>query len=154
MTPTEVQAAQQVLADKAFEAALFKTASQAFMGAVVGAAVGCVLACLEHGLEYQRREITRDEMYRRIGLKVAQSAGVGATVSGLMTIVALTFPAIIPLETPLVMPLAVLGFCLVGGKVVHLGKGWYELFRGRCNRQFPEVFPVAALPTPEAVAFE
>ena len=154
MTPTEVEAAQQALTDQAFKAALFETASQAFRGAVVGAAVGCVLACLEHGLEYQRREISRDQMYQRVGLAVAKSAIVGAAVSGLMTIVALTFPAIIPLATFLMLPLAVLGFCVVGGKVVLLGKGWYELLQDRCARQFPEVFPIAALPAAEALASE
>ena len=146
MTPTEVQAAQQVLADQAFRAAVSETASQMFKGAVVGAAVGCVLACLEHGLEYQRREISREEMYRRIGLTVARSAIVGGAVSGLMTIVALTFPAIIPLAATLMLPLAVLGLCVIGGKVVRLGTGWYELLQDRCVRQFPEVFPAAALP--------
>ena len=149
MTSVEVQAAQQVLADQAFRAALVETASRAFAGAVAGAAAGCVLACLEHGLEYQRSEITRDEMYRRIGRAVASSAGVGAAVSGLMVILALAFPALIPLAARLMMPLAVLGLCSVGGKVVRLGKGWYELLDGVCARQFPGVFPVTALPAPE-----
>ena len=129
MTEIEVQAAQQVLSEQAFQAALVETASRAFTGAVAGAAVGCVLACLEHGLEYQRGNITPDEMFQRIGRAVAKSAGVGAAVSGVMAIVALAFPALIPLAAPLMIPLAVLGFCAVGGKVVRLGKGWHELCR-------------------------
>ena len=154
MTGVEVQAAQQVLSDQAFQAALVETASQAFTGAVAGAAVGCVLACLEHGLEYQRGNITRDEMFKRMGWAVAKSAGVGAAVSGIMAIVALAFPALIPLAAPLMIPLAVLGFCAVGGKVVRLGKGWHELLRGVDARQLPGVVPVAILPPPEPAGSE
>ena len=152
MTATEVQAAEQVLADEAFEAALFETASQALTGAALGAAVGCVIACLEYGLEYQRGEITQGEMFRQIGTKVAMSAGVGAAVSGLMTVMALAFPAIIPVAVALMIPLALLGFCAVGGKVVCLGKGWYELSRAAYAHRSPEVYPVAALPPPEVLA--
>ena len=130
MTPAEIQAAQQVLSEQAFQAALVETASQVFRGAVTAAAVGCVLSALEHGLEYQRGEIARDEMYQRIGRAVAMSAAVGGAVAGVMAGVTLAFPALIPLAAPLMMPLAVLGFCTVGVKIVRLGKGWYELYQG------------------------
>ena len=137
MKPQEYEAAVTVLSDTAFEAALVETASQVLSGAVVGAAVGCVLSCLEHGLEYQRGEISRDEMYRRIGRAVAKSATVGASVAGVLAVVALAFPGIIPLAAPLVGPLAILGFCAVGGKVVRLGKGWYEVYRDAFGREVP-----------------
>ena len=140
MTAAEVQAAEQVLADQAFKAALYETASQAFTGAVAGAAVGCVIASLEHGLEYQRGEITQNEMFRHIGSQVAASAAVGAAVSGLMTVIALAFPALIPVAVALMIPLALLGFCALGGKVVRLGKGWYELSRTAYARRSPGVF--------------
>ena len=110
MTAAEVQAAQQVLSEQAFQAALVETASQVFTGAVAAAAVGCVLSALEHGLEYQRGEIARDEMYQRIGRAVAKSAAVGGVVAGVMAVVALAFPALIPLAAPLMLPLADLGF--------------------------------------------
>ena len=124
----EVQAAAEVLSEAAFRAAVEKVASQVFAGAVVGAAVACVLACLEEGLAYQRGKITREEMYARIGHAVAKASALGAAVSGLMAIVALAYPALIPLVAPLMLLLAVLGLCAVGGKVVCLGKGWYELY--------------------------
>ena len=154
MTGIEVQAAQQVLSEQAFQAALVETASQAFTGAVAGAAVACVLACLEHGLEYQRGDITRDEMFERMGRAVAKSASAGAAVSGVMAIVALAFPELIPLAAPLMIPLAVLGFCAVGGKVVRLGKGWHELLQGVDARQRLGVVPVAIPPTPESTGSE
>ena len=146
MTVDEVLAAQQVLADQAFRAVLVETASQAFTGAVVGAAVACVIGCLEHGLEYQRGNIDRDEMLRRIGRSVAISSGVGATVAGVMAIMALSFPALIPLAAPLMVPLAVLGFCAVGVKVARLSKEWYELFRRVEDREILGIIPVAMLP--------
>ena len=152
MTAQEIQAAKQVLEGQAFEAALFETASQAFVTAVASAAVECVLASLEYGLEYQLGNIERPEMYRRVGQSVLKAAAVGAAISGLMTIMALAFPALIPLATTLMIPLAVLGFWGVGGRIVRVGKGWYELLKIVCTDQFPEVFPATALPQPEVFA--
>lgn len=137
MHPHEYEAAVQVLSETAFEAALAETASQVLSGAGVGAAVSCVLSCLEYGLEYQRGEITREEMYQRIGRSVAKSAAIGAAVAGIMAIVALAFPAVIPLAAPLVGPLAILGLCAVGGKVIRLGKGWFEVYQGAFGREVP-----------------
>ena len=97
MSPAELHAAHQVLSDTAFRAVLDATARKACVAGVAGAAAGCVFACLEHGLEYQRGNISRDELYRRIGRATAQSAAAGAGVSGLMTVMALTFPALIPI---------------------------------------------------------
>ena len=149
MTGAEIEAAAKVLSETAFKAALKKVASQVFTGAIVGAVISCVVSCLEFGLEYQRGEITRDEMYQRLGRAVATSAGVGAAVSGVMAVVALAFPALIPLAARLMVPLAVLGFCAVGGKVVRLGKGWYELYQDVSGDQLSDAFPVTNLPMPE-----
>ena len=137
MRPQEYDAAVQVLSDTAFEAALVETASQVLSGAGVGAAVSCVLSCLEYGLEYQRGEISRAEMYQRIGRAMAKSASIGAAVAGVLAVAALAFPAVIPLAAPLVGPLAILGFCAVGGKVVRLGKGWYEVYQDTFGREVP-----------------
>ena len=145
-TAAELQAAQEVLSQTAFKAVLEEAASQVFAGAMVGAAISCVVTCLELGLEYQRGQITKDEMYCQLGLEVTKSAGVGAAVSGLMAIVALAFPALIPLAAPVMAPLAVLGFCAVGGKVVRLSKGWYELYRDVTARWLPGANPVPELP--------
>ena len=73
---------------------------------------------------------------------------VGAAVSGLTATVALTFPALIPVVAPLMLPLAVLGLCAVGGKVVCLGKGWYELYQEVSGRRLTDALPVATLPAP------
>ena len=151
MTADEVLAAQQVLADQVFRSVLVETASQVFTGAVVGAAVACVVGCLEYGLEYQRGDIDRDEMLRRIGRSVAVSAGVGATVSGVMAVVALSFPALIPVAAPIMVPIAVMGFCAVGVKVVGLSREWYELLRRVETRELQGIIPAAVLPGPDAM---
>ena len=148
MTAAEVQAAAEVLSQTAFRAAVQQVASKAFAGAVAGAVVACVLACLEEGLAYQRGEITRNEMYARIGRVVAKATAAGAAVSGLMATAALAFPALIPVVAPLMLPLAVLGLCAVGGKVVCLGKGWYELYQEVSGRRLTDALPVTALPAP------
>lgn len=149
MTRNEIRVAQQVLQGKAFSAALSAAASRMFTGAVVAAAAGCVRAVLEHGLERQRGRIDRDEMFRRIARETGKSAGSGAAVSGLMVAVALAFPPLIPLAAHLMLPLAVMGFCATGHKVVRIGVGWYEVLREPCARQAPSTFqPVLALPPP------
>lgn len=127
MTAAEIEAASKVLTDTAFDAALEEVALKMLGAALVGGAIACVISVLEFGLEYQRGDITREEMYRRIGNEVAKSAAVSSAVSGVIAAVALAFPALIPLAAPLMMPLAALAICIVGGKVVRLGKGWYEL---------------------------
>ena len=149
MTAKEIQAAHLALRGEAFLAALSATASRMFAGAGAGAAAGCVFAALEHGLEWQRGNIDRDELLRRIAKATGKSAGYGAAVSGLMVAVALAFPPIIPLAVHLAIPLAVMGFCTVGHKAVRLGVGWYEVLREPCARQAPSAFkPVLALPPP------
>ena len=149
MTPEEIRAAQQVLQGKAFSAALSTTASRMFTGTVVAAAYGCVLATLEHGLQWQKGRIDREEMIRRIALATGQAAVSGAAVSGLMVAVALAFPPLIPLAAHLMLPLAVMGFCATGHKVVRIGVGWYEVLREPCALQAPSTFqPVWALPPP------
>ena len=148
MTAAEVQAAAEVLSQTAFRAVVQQVASKAFAGALAGAAVACVIACLEEGLAYQRGEITRNEMYARIGRAVAKAGAAGAAVSGLMATVALLCPAVIPVAAHLLLPLAVLGLCAVGGKVVCLGKGWYELYREVSGRRLTDALPVTALPAP------
>ncbi len=145
MTVGEVRAAQEVLVDQAFRASLVETASRVVSGALIGATVSCVVGCLEHGLEYQHGDIDRDEMLRRIGRSVAISAGVGATVSGVMSIVALSFPSLIPLAAPLMVPLAVIGFCAMGVKVVQLSKEWYELLRRVEDQEVKPLIPIPML---------
>lgn len=149
MNRNEVRAARQVLQGKALSAALSATASRLFAGAAVAAATACVLGILEHGLEWQRGRIDRDEMLRLIARETGRSAGSGAAVSGLMVAVALAFPPLIPLAAHLALPLAVMGFCATGHKVVLSGIGWYEVLRKPCTDQAPSTFqPVLALPPP------
>ena len=71
----EIRAARRILQGKAFSAALSATASRMFAGAMVAAATACVLAILEHGLEWQRGRIDRDEMLRLIARETGRSAG-------------------------------------------------------------------------------
>ena len=149
MTPEEIRVAHEVLQGKAFSAALSATASRMFAGAVVAAAAGCVFATLEHGLECQQGRIDRDEMFRRIARETGKSAGSGAAVSGLVVAVALAFPPLITLVANLMLPLAVLGFCATGHKVVRIGVGWYEVLREPCVSRDPSTCqPVLALPPP------
>ena len=134
MTADELIAAQDVLSQTAFQAVLEEAASQILTGAMVGAAISCVVVCLELGLEYQRGEITKDVMYRRLGSGGHQICRIAAAVAGLMAVVVLAFPALIPLAAPVMAPLAVLGSApLVAGPYASAKDGT------SCTRMSPVV---------------
>lgn len=126
MTPQELKAAQAVLQSQAFHATLLESAKNAMKGGAAAAAFMAVVAILEYRLEYLKCEITEDEMYASIGKTIATAGISGVTVSGLITAMALTFPALIPVLASISVPLIVIGFSAMGIKIVTLGKEWYE----------------------------
>lgn len=128
MTSGEINAAQSVLRSHAFHATLLESAKNAMKGGVTAAAIMAVVAVLEYGLQYQKGEIAEDEMYRAIGKAIAMAGLSGAAVAGLVTAMALSFPAIMPVLTAISVPLMVIGFSVIGAKLVTLGKGWYEVY--------------------------
>ncbi len=128
MTPNELEAAQRVLKSNAFHATLLETAKCAMEGALTAAAIAAVMAVLEYGLQYQRREITEDELYRAIGKSILAAGISGAAVSGLLAALAMAFPATVPVMSFLLVPLMVIGFSVLGLRLARLGKGWYEVY--------------------------
>ena len=128
MTARELEAAQRVLNSNAFHATLLETAKCAMEGALTAAAIAAVMAVLEYGLQYQRREITEDELYRAIGKSVMAAGISGAAVSGLLAAMAMAFPATVPVMSSLLVPLMVIGFSVLGLRLARLGKGWYEVY--------------------------
>ena len=128
MIAQEIKAAQSALQTHAFHATLLESARNAMKGAVTAAVIIAVVAVLEYGLQYQKGEITEDEMYMAIGKAIVMAGISGAAVSALVTAMALTFPAIMPVLTAISVPLMVIGFSVMGAKLVTLGKGWYEVY--------------------------
>ena len=134
MTSAEIEAAQKALSSLAFRATCTKIVTSAFNGAIRGVGVVCALAVFEHLLEYQQDKISWDEMRRRIMIDVGKSGLSGATIAGVMTIIAMVCPALIPVVAVLMQPPAILGPCLMIHKVVKLIMGWYELVFARRRR--------------------
>jgi len=128
MTPREYGAAQAVLRGNAFQVTLQQTAQGALRGGTISAAVLATVAVLELGLQYQQGEITAEEMYLEFGKTVGAAGLAGAAVSGLVTAMALAFPPIIPVVTVISVPLAIVGFSVLGSRLINAGKGWYEVF--------------------------
>lgn len=122
MTAAEIEAASKVLRETAFAAALEDVASRMLGAALAGGAMSCVISVLECGLEHQRGDIAREEMHRRMGHDVTRSAGVAASVSGIIASAALAFPALIPLAAPLMMPLAALAIALLAERSSAWGR--------------------------------
>ena len=129
MTAAEIEAAQQLAGSEAFQAALGEMANAAVKGALAGAAVAAVLAVLEEALKFQRGELDEAGMWDAIGLRIAKAGIAGAAVAGLVTAVAVAFPALLRVLAPLVVGLAVLGFAVYGKRLVKAGAGWYEVWK-------------------------
>ena len=129
MTPQELKAAQGVLQSNAFRATLLESAKNAMKGGAAAAALIAVVAVLEYRLEYLKGEITEDEMYTGIGKSIAAAGISGAAVSVLITAMALTFPALIPVLATISVPLIVIGFSVMGIKIVTLGQEWYGFYQ-------------------------
>ena len=128
MKPSELRAAQAALRSNAFHATLQQTAQGTLRGGVLSAAFLAVVAVLELGLQYQEGEITAETFYLELGKTIGAAGLTGAAVSGLVTVMALSFPAIIPVVTVISVPLAIVGFSVLGSRLVRAGKGWYEVF--------------------------
>ena len=128
MTAPEIKAAQGVLQSHAFHATLLESAKNAIKGGAFTAAIIGVVAVMDYGLRYQKGEITEDEMYVAIGKEIALAGITGAAVSGLVTAMALAFPALMPVLAVISVPLMVIGFSVMGVRLVTLGKGWYQVY--------------------------
>lgn len=126
MTPSELKAAQNILRSNAFQATLLESTKNAMKGGAAAATFIAVVAALEYRLMYLKGEITEDEMYTSISKAIAAAGVSGVAISGLITAMALTFPALIPLLASVSVPLIIIGLSMMGIKVVTLGKEWYE----------------------------
>ena len=129
MTAPEIEAATRLAESEAFRASLQKMADSAVTGGLAAGAVAAVLAITEEALRYQGSEIDEAEMWYAIGLRIAKSAAAGAAVAGLVTAVAVAFPALLKVLGWLVVPLAVLGFSVYGKRLAEAGAGWYEVWK-------------------------
>ena len=129
MTPEELEAAELVLQREAFHATLLETATSAMEGALTAAAIAGAVAVLEYGLLYQKGEISEHELYRGIGKAVLVAGISGAAISGLIVAMTMPFPAMIPIVSALLVPLMVIGFSVLGMRLVRVGKGWYEVYK-------------------------
>ena len=128
MTSQELMAAQSVLRSDAFRATLLQSAKNAMKGGAAAAALIAVVAVLEYRLNYLKGEISEDEMYAGIRKTISAAGISGVAISGLITAMALSFPALIPMLATISVPLMVIGFSMMGIKVVTLGKEWYEYY--------------------------
>ena len=129
MTAAELEAAQQVAKSEAFRATVAEIADSAVTGGAAAAALAAVLAVTEEALRFQQGEIDEPEMWRVIGLRIGKAGVAGAAVAGLITAVAMVFPALLAVLGWLVMPLAVLGFAVYGKQLLSAGSDWYEFWK-------------------------
>ncbi len=84
MTPKELNAARQVLADAAFKAAVTEIIAGAVKGAVLAASVELVFSILENSLLYLERKITQDELIKKVVSDTAQAGLTGSIITGIL----------------------------------------------------------------------
>ena len=68
-------------------------------------------------------------MWRAIGRRIAEAGAAGTVVSLVFSAVAMAFPALLPVLGFLIVPLAVLGFAVVGQRLAEAGRGWFEVWQ-------------------------
>lgn len=129
MAPQELKAAQSILGNNAFHATLRESTKNAMKGGAAATASMAVVAVLEYRLKYLKGEITEHEMYAGIGKTIAAAGISGVAVSGLITGMALSFPALLPVLATISVPLIIIGFSVMGIKIVTLGNEWSEFYQ-------------------------
>ena len=129
MTPAELRLAREALGMEALRHAVEQAAQVAVTAALVAAVVEGVFALMEEGLRYFDGEIGKSTLYARVLKRVGVSAVHAVVISGLIVGLVTLFPFLIPVLEVLALPLAVVGFTLLGAKFYGLGKAWWQRVR-------------------------
>jgi len=117
MTPKELNAARQVLADAAFKAAVTEIIAGAVRGAVVAASVELVFSILENSLLYSEGKITKDELIKKVVSDTAQAGLTGSIITGILLTIGMIFPPIAAVLSVVAIPLALAGVAFMGNRV-------------------------------------
>ncbi|MCY4081070.1 MAG: hypothetical protein OXF54_12570 [Caldilineaceae bacterium] len=127
MSLADIADARAVIRSDALRAAVTQTASGMVRGATVAAVVGGTLACLEYGLDHVEGKLSRRELVQKV-LQTGVIAGGGAFVTtGTIVGIALLFPFLIPILTPVLFVLQAASLAFMGAKGVKLAKGWWPV---------------------------
>jgi hypothetical protein len=126
MTPKELNAARQVLADAAFKVAVTEIIAGAVKGGVVAASVELVFSIFENSLLYSEGKITKDELIKKVVSDTAQAGLTGSIITGILLTIGMIFPPIAAVLSVVAIPLALAGVALMGNRVWQICLGIYH----------------------------
>ena len=126
MSTEEISLATKALESVDLRYAVTLAARSVVAGGLAVTVVEGVFAVMEHGLQYYDGEISRAELYTQVWERLAASGLAAVAIVGIVTGLAILFPAFLPVLGALALPLAVVNFILIGHRFYTLATEWVK----------------------------
>ena len=126
MSAEEIGLATKALDSVDLRYAVTLAARTIVAGGLIATVVEGVFAVMEYGLQYYDGEISRAELYVQVWERLFTRGTVAVGIAGIITGMAILFPALQPILGALALPLAVASFIFVGSHFYTLAREWVE----------------------------
>ena len=124
MSPEEIGLATRALESVDLRYAVTLAARSMVAGGLAVTVVEGVFAVMEHGLQFYDGEISRAELYVEVWKRLAASGLAAVFIVGIVTGLAIVFPALLPILGSMALPLAVANFVFIGHRFYTLATEW------------------------------
>ena len=126
MSAEEISLATKALDSVDLRYAVTLAARSVVAGGLAVTVAEGVFAVMEYGLQYYDGEISRAELYVQVWEHLITRGSVAVGIAGIITGMAIFFPAFLPILGALALPLAVANFILVGSHFYTLATEWVK----------------------------
>lgn len=126
MTSGEILEAQEALRSAALKQMMENALEVTLTAGLTAIAVTAVLSIMENGLRYKKGELDQKGLYARVFKETIKSASVSVAVSGLIIGLVMVFPPLMPILSAISLPLAILGFSMLGYRFYQLSAEWMK----------------------------
>lgn len=126
MTHSEILHAREILHSAALKQVMQNALEVTLTAGLIAIAVTAVLSIMENGLRYKQGELDHKELYGRVVKETIRNAAVSVAVSGIIIGLVLVFPLLMPVLSAVALPLAVVGFSMLGHRFYRLSAEWLK----------------------------
>ena len=126
MTHAEILHAREILHSAALKQVMQNALEVTLTAGLIAIAVTAVLSIMENGLRYKQGELDHKELYGRVFKETIRNAAASVAVSGIIIGLVLVFPLLMPVLSAVALPLAVVGFSLLGHRFYRLSAEWLK----------------------------